>query len=230
MFKALPCRLQQHHRLSRPRRQWLWPWVLRWAQAPWEADAYLSLPWTNARPSRICRAFPPLPLPYVSAACITHYMHNPSAAAALIVHRRSGLAPGALLAGSTVEWGRLGVDQKLEFSTTKLDNGVRINYFLTPAQARERGLAGVQQDGGFELTVDGNAIVGRADPGRIDRKASEEVIWQRLLLQITKGIAMERAGARPDIGTVRGVYPCSMEKEIAYMALRRASDSLWKRY
>ena len=107
---------------------------------------------------------------------------------------------------------------------------MRINYFLTPAQARERGLAGVQQGGGFELTVDGNAIVGRADPGRIDRKASEEVIWQRLLLQITKGIAMERAGARPDIGTVRGVYPCSMEKEIAYMALRRASDSLWKRY
>ena len=52
----------------------------------------------------------------------------------------------------------------------------------------------------------------------------------RLVLQVTKGIAMERAGGRPQIGAVQGFYPCSMEGEIAYMAQRRSTDSLWKRY
>ena len=74
------------------------------------------------------------------------------------------------------------------------------------------------------------SIVARALPGGSGLAAKRsEVIWQRLVLQITKGIAMERA-ARPDLGQVQGYYPCSMEKEIAYMAIRRASDSLWKRY
>ena len=115
-------------------------------------------------------------------------------------------------------------------NSQNIDGGVRLIYYLTPAQARERGLAGLQEDGGFELTVRGRAIVARANPGRIQRNRVEEVIWQRLVLQVTKGIAMERAGGRPDFGVPRGFYPCSMEKEIAYMALRRASDSLWKRY
>ena len=131
---------------------------------------------------------------------------------------------------SNTEWQRLGVKQKLDFGTRDIDSGVRIVYFLTPAQARAKGLAGLQEDGGFEIVVRGNAIVARSEPGRISRKREEEVIWQRLVLQVTKGIAMERAGSRPAFGTVVGVYPCSFEREIEYMSLRRASDSLWKRY
>ena len=131
---------------------------------------------------------------------------------------------------SVVEWERLGVPAKLEFGTQQLDNGVRLIYYLTPAETRSRGLAGLVEDGGFELLVSGNSIVARADPGRINRSKQEEVIWQRLVLQVTKGIAMERAGAKPELGEVRGGYRCSMESEIAYMAQRRASDSLWKRY
>ena len=129
-----------------------------------------------------------------------------------------------------IEWKRLGAPGKLDFSVRPIDNGVRFQYFLNDEQARSRGLAGLVEDGGFELAVQGKAIVGRSMPGVIKRAAQEEVIWQRLVLQITKGIALERAGGRPTFGKVQGVYPCSMEKEIAYMAQRRASDSLWKRY
>ena len=132
---------------------------------------------------------------------------------------------------SDQEWQRLGATQgKLEFSTEPIDNGIRLVYYFSPAEARSRGLAGLVEDGGFDLFVQGNSIVGRARPGKLGRRAQEEVVWQRLVLQITKGIALERAGGRPDFGTVQGIYPCSMEKEIAYMSLRRASDSLWKRY
>lgn len=113
---------------------------------------------------------------------------------------------------STTEWQRLGVDEKLEFSTRTIDGGVRIVYYLPPPDARRLGLAGVVEDGGFELTASQNSIVGRADPGRISRARAEEVIWQRLVLQVTKGIAMERAGGKPTLGAVRGIYPCSMEK------------------
>lgn len=137
---------------------------------------------------------------------------------------------GAFNLWSVAEWNRLGVKEKLDFGTTNLADGVRIDYFLTAAQARQAGLAGLQQDGGFELRIRGNSIVARADPGRINRRREEEVIWQRMVLQVTKGIAMERAGAMPSFGKPIGVYPCSMEREIAYMAQRRASDSLWKRY
>ena len=129
-----------------------------------------------------------------------------------------------------VEWRRCGCKDRMEFGTEILPKGVRMLYYLTPAEARSRSLAGLQEDGGFVLEVKGNSIVGRSEPGRINRSKEEEVVWQRLVLQITKGIAMERAGAKPELGEVKGFYPCSLEKEIAYMALRRASDSLWKRY
>ena len=49
-------------------------------------------------------------------------------------------------------------------------------------------------------------------------------------IQVTKGVAMERAGGKPNLGRVVGFYQCALETEIAYMATRRASDSLWKRY
>ena len=130
---------------------------------------------------------------------------------------------------SNTEWNRLGAS-KLDFSVRPTESGVRLIYYLSDEEARKRGLAGLVEDGSFDLEVRGNAIVGRSSPGKTRRGKEEEVVWQRLVLQITKGIALERAGGRPDLGKVSGFYPCSMESEIAYMAQRRASDSLWKRY
>ena len=132
---------------------------------------------------------------------------------------------------SDEEWRRCGAKEgKLEFSAAPLDRGVKLVYYLSADETRRRGLAGLVEDGGFELAVSGNSIVGRAVPGNRRRAKQEEVIWQRMVLQITKGVAMERVGGRPDFGSVVGFYPCSMESTMSYMALRRASDSLWKRY
>ena len=147
----------------------------------------------------------------------------------LAVSYLRGFPTSALGLWSVTEWNRLGVPEKLDFSTRNIEDGVRVVFYLTPTETREAGLAGLQEDGGFELAVRGNAIVARSFPGRKRRNRQEEVIWQRLVLQVTKGIGTERR-ARPEIGDVVGVYPCSMEKDIEYIALRRASDSLWKRY
>ena len=91
-----------------------------------------------------------------------------------------------------IEWKRLGAPGKLDFSVRPIDNGVRFQYFLNDEQARSRGLAGLVEDGGFELAVQGKAIVGRSMPGVIKRAAQEEVIWQR---GADLGIA-RRAGGR----------------------------------
>jgi hypothetical protein len=123
--------------------------------------------------------------------------------------------------GST-EWARLGVAEKPEFSAVATERGVRIVFYLSFAEKQRRGLSGgLAEDGALEIDARRGQIICRSERGSVPRRQVEEVIWQRLVLQITKGIAMERAGARPSFGTVRGFYPCSMEKEIAYMSLRR---------
>lgn len=135
------------------------------------------------------------------------------------------------------EWQQFGMD-KLTFSVVRQADGVKLTYYLSEEQKRAKGLGGLQEDGSYELRVTRAlgqpAIVAKSNQGSVSRKRQEDLVWQRLVLSITKGQGIWSntvAGGRSDeIGTPQGIYPCPLEVKLKYIDSRQASDPLWKRY
>jgi len=59
---------------------------------------------------------------------------------------------------ANVEWRRTAGTDKLQFGTRVIDNGVRMIYYLSDKEKRDRGLGGSPvEDGGLEIFLDMNA-------------------------------------------------------------------------
>ena len=122
-------------------------------------------------------------------------------------------------------WGlsvrRCGCKDRMEFGTEILPRCSHALY-LTPAEARSRSLAGLQRMA--DLLEVKSSIVGRSEPGRIDRSKEEEVVWQRLVHPDNQGHCDGRAEL--SLSWVRSrVHPCSLEG-----CLHGLACDLWKRY
>ena len=137
------------------------------------------------------------------------------------------------------EWSQLTggrLREKLQFSTQAIDSGVLLTFYKPDAAKIARGASGSVQDGALSLVVTrsllGQAIVARSVKGSVSSNAAyEDAIWQRLVLYLTKSKGLwANTWSDKGIGTTRGLYPCSLEKQFAYIDSRQASDPLWKRY
>ena len=139
---------------------------------------------------------------------------------------------------SEKEWSQLTngrLREKLQFSVRAIDGGVQLDFYKPDEAKRARGAFGSVQDGSLALVVTrgllGPAVIARSAKGSRSNASYEEAIWQRLVLYLTKGKGLwANTWSGKAIGTPRGLYPCSFEKQFTYIDSRMASDPLWKRY
>jgi len=140
-------------------------------------------------------------------------------------------------AWNDAEWQLFGIKRRLQFAAQPLPTGVRMLYYLSDEALQKRGLSGLVEDGYFELTLDVDArrfgvgptspaIRARAVRGVEDRSAAEDVVWNRLVYDLTKPRNSDVA-----LGKVQGLQGANpvIAQKFERIDRIQATDSLWRR-
>lgn len=140
-------------------------------------------------------------------------------------------------AWNDAEWQVFGVSKRLQFTAQPLPTGVRMLYYLSEDALRKRGLSGLVEDGYFELTLDAGArwlgigpkapaIRARSVRGVEDRSAAENVVWNRLVYDLTNPRNSDVA-----LGKVQGLQGANpvIAQKFERIDRIQATDSLWRR-